>query len=69
MSNDPIKPSVALLAKIGSIVSHAEELLSPDAHQFDRIALDELLRDPDVREWVEAMHGMALISLPRNKQP
>lgn len=53
--SDPLKPSVALLSKLGSIVVHIEELHSSKGHHFDRIALDGLINDAEVREWLEQM--------------
>ena len=52
---DPLKPSVALLCKLGSAVVHAEELLSPKGHVLDKEALGSLLTDPEVKDWVKAM--------------
>jgi len=53
--SDPMKPPLSLLVKLGSAVVHAEELLSPAGHKFDHIALNQLLRDPEVVEWMKAM--------------
>lgn len=64
---DMLKPSPALLAKIGSIVVHADELLSSDGHAFDRVAMDQLLSDPEVKEWLEQMSGAAMV--PRKRLP
>jgi hypothetical protein len=64
--DNPLKPPVALLAKIGSIVGHAEEGLSHDAHQFDFDALCTLIADPEVKAWMQEMRAMALVPLPRN---
>lgn len=52
---DPLKPSVALLAKLGSITTHFEELLSSKGHPFDRYALKTLLDDPEVKDWIKGM--------------
>lgn len=52
---DPLHPSLALLAKLGSIAVHAEEWLSDNRHQFDFEALAALLNDPDIKGWVKAM--------------
>jgi hypothetical protein len=52
---DPLKPSAGLLCKIVSAVVHADEMREPGAHHFDKIALDKVLDDPEVKEWVEAM--------------
>lgn len=63
---DALNPSPALLAKIGSIIVHAEELLSDDGHAFDRVAMQNLLSDPDVAAWLGGMNAMAL--LPRKRK-
>ena len=63
--SDPLKPPVALLVKIGSIVVHADEFLSPNGHELDKIALQQLFADPDVREWVKAMTKMAMLPVKR----
>lgn len=52
---DPFKPSTSLLVKLGSIAVHAEEFLSLKGHNFDRIALQSVLDDPEVVEWIRAM--------------
>lgn len=62
---NPLDPSAQLLCKIGSIVVHADEMLSPAGHHFDKAALDVLLKDHEVLEWVAAMDSMALI--PRKR--
>ena len=54
MSN-PLNPGLALLSKLGSIIVHTEELLSPHGHPFDKEALGQLLEDEEVREWIEQM--------------
>jgi len=66
MGSDPLDPGATLLCKLGSIIVHAEELLSADGHPFDRHALETLLADPDVREWRERMDAMALLPVKRN---
>lgn len=65
MSNDPFKPSTALLCKLGSIAFHAKELFSPEGHAFDKISLDNLLQDPEVIEWIKAMDKHALLPKKR----
>jgi hypothetical protein len=61
MSQDMLKPSPSLLCKLASLAVHADELASPDGHEFDRAALAPLLSDPEVRDWIAAMTeaGMA----------
>lgn len=65
MADKPLQPGVPLLVKLGSIAVHVEELLSPDGHNFDRVALAELLRDPEVVAWRESMDAMALLPVKR----
>lgn len=64
---DPLKPSAALLCKLGSVIVHADELASPGGHAFDKVALDQLLADPEVREWLRQMDAMAMI--PKMRRP
>lgn len=56
-------PPLSLLAKLGSVAVHAEELLSPDGHSFDRTALEQILRDPEVTAWIKDMGPL----LPRKR--
>lgn len=53
--DDPLKPSVALLSKLGSIIVHAEEVLSPKGHAFDKAALQSLFDDTEVKQWIKQM--------------
>lgn len=62
---DPLKPSPALLIKLGSIIVHMEELHSPKGHPLDKNALDSLTGDPEVREWFAAMNKMAFLPVKR----
>jgi hypothetical protein len=62
---DPLKPSAALLCKLGSIAVHTEEFLSPDGHPFDKVALNTLLSDPDIKAWLSAMDAMAMLPKKR----
>ena len=65
MTIDPLKPSVALLSKLGSIAVHVEELLSPKGHDFDKIALEQLLNDAEVKVWISDMDQMAMLPKKR----
>jgi hypothetical protein len=56
-----LKPPITLLVKLGSIAVHAQELLSPDGHQFDKIALESALRDPEVVAWLKEMDAAAMV--------
>lgn len=50
--------TLGLLIKLGSLVVHADELLSPDGRQADRIAIEGLLSDPEVIAWIKGMGAM-----------
>lgn len=63
--NPHLQPAVTLLAKIGSIVVHADELLSTNGHAYDRVALQGLLNDPEVTAWVKAMREFLPVKRPR----
>jgi hypothetical protein len=52
---DTLQPNPSLLCKLGSIAVHAEEMLSPGVHPFDKVALESLLSDPEVRQWIKDM--------------
>lgn len=62
---DPLKPSLSLLVKLGSIAVHVEEMLSPKGHDFDKTAIDSLLTDAEVIEWRKAMDNMAMLPVKR----
>lgn len=63
---DVLRPSPSLLCKLGSVIVHADELLSPHGHEFDREALRGVLDDAEVQAWLRGMGEMALIPLKRN---
>lgn len=60
-----LKPELSLLVKLGSIVVHVEELLSPKGHPFDETAIRGLLSDPEVQEWLTKMDRMGFMPKPR----
>lgn len=59
--SDVLNPSPALLCKLGSIVVHADELLSPKGHPFDKEALLSLFQDDEVNQWIDGMRTLAMI--------
>lgn len=61
-----LTPPISILIKMGSIAVHVEELLSKDGHEFDKVALDSLLSDPEVKEWMAEMSKLALLPLKRS---
>ena len=62
---DPLKPSATLLIKLGSMVVHYEELLSSKGHAFDRLALNTLIADEEVKAWFAEMNKMAFLPIKR----
>lgn len=59
------KPSVSLLAKLGSIAQHCDEAVSPSGHELDLAAIRSLLADTEVTQWLDAMAKLALIPVKR----
>lgn len=63
--NDTLNPPITVLIKLGSIAVHADELISPKGHEFDKIALMSLLSDPELIRWLEEMDKMAFLPKKR----
>lgn len=63
---DPLKPSIALLSKLGSIVVHVEEIAGGSGHRFDADAIASLMTDPEVQLWLDGMRWMALLPEKRS---
>lgn len=61
MAQDVLKPTPQLLIKLGSIIVHYQELTSVKGHYMDQAALDSLLADEDVKEWMKGMDKMAFL--------
>jgi hypothetical protein len=62
---NPFSLVPSLACKIGSIVVHAEEMMSPSGHGFDKIALEALLRDGEVQAWLATMRGVGMLPVKR----
>lgn len=60
-----MQPNASLLCKLGSIAVHTEELLSPYGHDLDQAALNTLLADAEVIEWLAMMDGAAMVPKKR----
>ncbi len=56
---DPLAPRLSLLVKFYSICVHANEILSPTGRPADKVALESVLYDPEVTDFVT---GMAVIA-------
>ena len=65
MKDDVLKPSASLLAKLGSILVHSEELISKKGHFFDFAALQQVIEDREVKEWRRGMDKLALLPVKR----
>jgi hypothetical protein len=55
MENNPEQPSLGLLVKLGSIAVHVQEVMSPQRHSYDVVAIKALVDDPEVTAWIKAM--------------
>ncbi len=44
-----------MLVKLGSIAVHVEEIMSPNSHSFDKHALETVLNDKEVQDWIKSM--------------
>ena len=58
-------PTLGLLVKLGSIAVHAEELISPKGHPFDKVALETLINDPEIRDWLAMMNHYGMLPVKR----
>lgn len=64
--SDPFKPSVGLLAKLGSFAQHVDEVSGEDGHAFDWSAIRSLLADGEVVSWLDKMHKQGLLPVKRS---
>lgn len=68
MNDNPMSPSPALLAKLGSAIVHASEAIDEGGHQFDVAAFHSVMNDADVREWLAQMNAMAMLPVRRARK-
>ncbi len=66
MADSTMNPDPVVLCKLGSMIVHAEEFMSPHGHPLDKMAFDDLMRDPQVQKWLAGMRKAALIPEKRN---
>lgn len=62
---DVKNPSLTVLVLLGSLAVHVEEYLSPDGNPVDRNAIETILLNPELKEYLEAMNKMALLPVKR----
>ncbi len=58
---------ITLVVKLASLAVHAREMLGPNGHDFDRIALRQVADDPEVLAWIATLGPLA--PQPRNATP
>jgi hypothetical protein len=63
---DVLKPQISLLIKLGSLITHYEEYNSYDGHSLDKVAIDSLTNDREVKEWLSGMNKLAFLPQKRN---
>ena len=66
MHKDALKPTPQLLIKIGSLITHYQELNSPDGHELDQATITALEADEDVQQWLKQMDDNAFLPKKRN---
>ena len=72
MKPNPLTPSTSVLVKLGSIAVHVDEMKSykfnPAQHGFvhDLSAIEQLLDDPEIKEWMDQMGKMAFLPVKRS---
>jgi hypothetical protein len=63
--SDPLRPTLAVLCKLGSLAAHTKEMMNNRGHAFDLNAIQGLIADPDLNAWMEEMQKLALVPVPR----
>jgi len=58
-------PEIGLLIKLGSAIVHADECLGPDGRVLDQQVFQELIKDAEVKAWLEQGTRMALLPVKR----
>lgn len=67
MEEDVLKPELDILVKLGSLAVHVEEMFSPNSHLFDKRAIETILQDEKLQNWLQSMNKLALLPVKRNK--
>jgi hypothetical protein len=58
-------PSPAVAVALASVAVHAEEALGSGGHKFDVTAIQGLLSQQDVQDYLARLDGLALLPVPR----
>lgn len=64
-----LQPGTALIAKVASILVHVEEGSSKGGHHWDWVAVQNLIADAEVQEWLKALGAMSLVPVKRGNEP
>ena len=62
-----LTPSPQLLVKLGSLITHYQELTSIKGNYVDQTAIHSIEADEEVKEWLKEMNAAAL--LPKKQKP
>ena len=62
---DPLKPSLNILMKLGSIAVHADEIVMEQPLEIDRMVVKNLLEDKELQEWMKDMNEQGLLPVKR----
>lgn len=52
LDGPPLLLSIGLAIKLGKFITHVDEYLSPGGHEFDRAEIQQMLTDPEIRDWL-----------------
>ena len=68
MSESPLNPPPALLAKLGTCLVHCSNYMHAGGTSRDLGAATCLWADPEVMAWMAEMAGSGLIPTPRHRE-
>ncbi len=60
-----LSPAPGLLCKLASLAVHIDELYSAGGHEFDRAALNTLINDREVQQWIAEMTKLGMAPVKR----
>jgi hypothetical protein len=63
--SNSLKPTPAVLRKLGGIILRSAEIASPTGPALDKLALNALIADRDVQDWLTGMSDLALLPARR----
>jgi hypothetical protein len=61
----PQLSTLSVLVKLASLAVHVEEYFSAGYHQFDKTAIDQLLADPEIGDWIAKMTEKEMLPVKR----